>query len=62
MVNTTAYLQIRSISRGHWGLTFLPSPEILLSTGILTIIISFAQQFTDFGGLSNSVALLGQIT
>ena len=62
VVNATTYSQIRSISRGHWGLTFLSSLGILLSTGALTIIASSIQQFTDFGGLPNSAALLGQIT
>ena len=61
-VNATTYSQIRSISRGHWGLTFLSSLGILLSTGALTVITSSIQQFTDFGGLPNSAALLGQIT
>ena len=62
VVNATTYSQIRSISRGHWGLTFLSSLGILLSTGALTVIASSIQQFTDFGGLPNSAALLGQIT
>ena len=62
VVNATTYSQIRSISRGHWGLTFLSSLGILLSAGALTVIASSIQQFTDFGGLPNSAALLGQIT
>ena len=62
MVNATTYSQIRSISRGHWGVAFLSSLGILLSTGALTVIASSIQQFTDFGGLPNSAALLGQIT
>ena len=62
LVNATTYSQIRSISRGHWGVAFLSSLGILLSTGALTVIASSIQQFTDFGGLPNSAALLGQIT
>ena len=61
-VNANTYSQIRSISRGHWGLTFLSSLGILVLTTVLVIVTSSIQQFTVFGGLPNSAALLEQIT
>ena len=61
-VNADTYSQIRSISRGHWGLTFLSSLGILVLTTVLVIVTSSIQQFTVFGGLPNSAALLEQIT
>ena len=61
-VNANTYSQIRSISRGHWGLTFLSSLGILVLTTVLVIVTSSIQQFTIFGGLPNSAALLEQIT
>ena len=61
-VNANTYSQIRSISRGHWGLTFLSTLGILILTTVLVIVTSSIQQFTVFGGLPNSAALLEQIT
>ena len=61
-VNANTYAQIRSISRGHWGLTFLSSLGILVLTTVLVIVTSSIQQFAVFGGLPNSAALLEQIT
>jgi len=54
--------QIRSISRGHWGITLVTTMGILLSTAVLIVVASSIQQFTEFGGLPNSTALLGQVT
>ena len=61
-VTSPTHSRIRSISRGHWGLTFLFSLGILVLTTVLVIVASSIQQFTVFGGLPNSAALLGQIT
>lgn len=60
--DSTTYSRIRSISRGHWGLASLSSMGILLSTTVLVVVAFTIEQFTSFGGLPNSAALLAQIT